>query len=66
MDQRVSPAIGGTEIVYFGTTNQPKKLKIGSDLSTDEMDSLIQLLISYLDIFAWFYENMPGLDPSIV
>ncbi|RVW68357.1 hypothetical protein CK203_063798 [Vitis vinifera] len=31
-----------------------------------ERDSLIQLLRSYLDVFAWSYEDMPGLDPSIV
>ncbi|RVW73255.1 hypothetical protein CK203_059159 [Vitis vinifera] len=28
-------------------------------------DSLIQLLRAYLDVFAWSYEDMPGLDPSI-
>ncbi|RVW20233.1 hypothetical protein CK203_110282 [Vitis vinifera] len=27
---------------------------------------LIQLLRAYLDVFAWSYEDMPGLDPSIV
>ncbi|RVW90362.1 Transposon Ty3-I Gag-Pol polyprotein [Vitis vinifera] len=43
-----------------------RELRIGSDLSTDERDSLIQLLRSYLDVFAWSYEDMPGLDPSIV
>ena len=36
------------------------------DLSTDESDSLAQLLRSYLDVFAWSYEDMSGLDPSIV
>ena len=36
------------------------------DLSTDERKSLIQLLRAYLDIFAWSYEDMSGLDPSIV
>ncbi|RVW68307.1 Retrovirus-related Pol polyprotein from transposon 17.6 [Vitis vinifera] len=66
VDQRVSPAVGDTEIVHFGTADQPRELRIGSDLSTDERDSLIQLLISYLDVFAWSYEDMPGLDPSIV
>ncbi|RVW93049.1 Transposon Ty3-I Gag-Pol polyprotein [Vitis vinifera] len=62
----VSPAVGDTEIVDFGTADQPRELRIGSDLSTDERDSLIQLLRSYLDVFAWSYEDMPGLDPSIV
>ncbi|RVW53449.1 Transposon Ty3-I Gag-Pol polyprotein [Vitis vinifera] len=66
VDQRVSPAVGDIEIVDFGTTDQPRELRIGSDLSTDERDSLIQLLRSYLDVFAWSYEDMPGLDPSIV
>ncbi|RVW77707.1 Retrovirus-related Pol polyprotein from transposon 17.6 [Vitis vinifera] len=44
VDQRVSPAVGDTEIVDFGTTDQPRELRIKSDLSTDERDSLIQLL----------------------
>ncbi|WKA00388.1 hypothetical protein VitviT2T_018743 [Vitis vinifera] len=66
VDQRVSPAVGDTEIVDFGTVDQPRELRIESDLSTDERDSLIQLLRSYLDVFAWSYEDMPGLDPSIV
>ncbi|RVW79677.1 hypothetical protein CK203_042423, partial [Vitis vinifera] len=58
VDQRVSPAVGDTEIVDFGTADQPRELRIGSDLSTDERDSLIQLLRSYLDVFAWSYEDM--------
>ncbi|RVX02937.1 hypothetical protein CK203_023144 [Vitis vinifera] len=52
IDQRVSPTVGDIEIVDFGIADQPRELTIGSDLSTDERDSLIQLLISYLDIFA--------------
>ncbi|WJZ81616.1 hypothetical protein VitviT2T_001450 [Vitis vinifera] len=66
VDQRVSPAVGDTEIVDFGTTDQPRELRIRLDLSTDERDSLIQLLRSYLNVFAWSYEDMPSLDPSIV
>ena len=52
--------------VSFGIENQPRELKIGSPLSTDERKRLIHLLRSYLDVFAWSYEDMPGLDPSIV
>ena len=65
IDQRVSPAVGDTEIVDFSTTDHPRELRIRSDLSTDERDGLIQLLRSYLDVFAWSYEDMPGLDLSI-
>ena len=35
-------------------------------MSVDERDSLLRLLRSYLDVFAWSYEDMPSLDPSIV
>ena len=66
IDQRDSPAVRDTEIVDFGTVDQPRELRIGSDLSADERDILIQLLMSYLDIFAWSYEDMPDLDLSIV
>ncbi|WJZ81167.1 hypothetical protein VitviT2T_001021 [Vitis vinifera] len=50
VDQRVSPAVGDTEIVDFGTADQPRELRIGSNLFADERDSLIQLLRSYLDV----------------
>ena len=39
-DQRVSLTTGDAEIVDFGTTHQLRELRIGLDLSTDEMDSL--------------------------
>ncbi|RVW21846.1 Retrovirus-related Pol polyprotein from transposon 17.6 [Vitis vinifera] len=55
-----------TRLLLRFRPDQPRDLRIGSDLSTDERDSLIQLLRSYLDVFAWSYEDMPGLDPSIV
>ena len=66
IDEKVSPAIGDVETVDFGIGDQPKELKIGSPLSTNERDRLIHLLKSYLDVFAWSYEDMSGLDPSIV
>ncbi|KAL6341350.1 hypothetical protein AAG906_032468 [Vitis piasezkii] len=42
------------------------ELGIGSSLSPDERSRLIDLLRSYLDVFAWSYEDMSGLDPTIV
>ena len=66
VDERVSPTIEDTEVVDFGTADQPRELRIGLDLSIDERDSLVQLLKSYLDVLAWSYEDMSGLDPSVV
>ncbi|RVW53223.1 hypothetical protein CK203_115593 [Vitis vinifera] len=66
IDQRVSLVTEDTEVVDFDTADQSRELRIGLDLSTDERDNLIQLLRLYLDVFAWSYEDMPGLDSSIV
>ncbi|RVX08373.1 hypothetical protein CK203_014115 [Vitis vinifera] len=65
-DQRVLFTTTDVKIVDFGTTDQPRELRIGLDLSTDERDNLIQLLRSYLNVFALSYEDMSGFDPSIV
>ncbi|KAL6323896.1 hypothetical protein AAG906_005893 [Vitis piasezkii] len=47
-------------------TDQPRELRIGLDLSTNERGGLAQLLRLYLNVFAWSNEDMSGLDPSIV
>ena len=65
-NERVSPPFDDLETVDLGTADQPRELRIGTTLSTDERDSLLRLLRSYLDVFAWSYEDMLGLDPSIV
>ena len=65
-DDRVSPHFNDLETVDLGTADQPRELRIGTALSIDERDSLLRLLRSYLDVCAWSYEDMPGLDPSIV
>ena len=65
-DRKVTPISGSTELTDFGASDQPKEIRIGSSLSPDERSRLINLHRSYLDVFAWSYEDMPGLDPSIV
>ena len=53
-------------MIDFGTPNQPREIRIGSSLSLDKRSRLIDLLRSYLDVFSWSYEDMRGLDSSIV
>ena len=64
-DRKVIPVSGSTELIDFGVPDQPREIRIGSSLSHDERSRLIDLLRSYLDVFAWSYEDMPGLDPTI-
>ena len=66
IDERVSPPFDDLETVDLGTADQPREMRIGTTLSADKRDSLLRLLRSYLDVFAWSYEDMPGLAPSIV
>ena len=65
-DRKVTPIIGSTKLIDFGTPDQPKEIRIGSSLSPDERSRLIDLLRSYFDVFSWSYEDMPRLDSSIV
>ncbi|RVX11208.1 Transposon Tf2-2 polyprotein [Vitis vinifera] len=65
-DRKVTPISSSTELIDFGAPDQPREIRIGSSLSPDERSRLIDLLRSYLDVFAWSYEDMPGLDPTIV
>ena len=65
-DRKVTPVSSSTELIDFGVPDQPREIRIGSSLSHDERSRLIDLLRSYLDVFAWSYEDMPGLDPTIV
>ncbi|KAI8538534.1 hypothetical protein RHMOL_Rhmol09G0111000 [Rhododendron molle] len=50
----------------IGSKNEPKMVKIGAKLSSQESEKLILLLKEYKDVFAWSYEDMPGIDPKIV
>ena len=65
-DRKVTLVYGSIELIDFGVPDQPREIKIGSSLSPDERSGLIDLLRSYLDVFAWSYEDMPGLEPTIV
>ena len=65
-DRKVTPVSDSIELIDFSVPDQPREIRIGFSLSLDERSRLIDLLRSYLDVFAWSYEDMPGLDPTIV
>ena len=43
----------------------PKLVKIAQDLSLEEEVKLIQTLRDYMDVFAWTYKDLKGVDPNI-
>jgi len=52
--------------VNLGSQDHPKPIFISESLSLTEKEELIILLKEYIDVFAWSYEDMPGLDPQVV
>jgi len=38
---------------------------ISESISPSEKEDLISLGREYIDVFAWIYEDMPGLDPQV-
>src|SRR4051812_38559168 len=49
----------------MGDEANPKPIYISDTLSQDEMPDLIALIREYIDVFAWHYEDMPGLDAKV-
>ena len=60
-----TPIIEETEKVNLSNSSDPKLVQIGLTLSQAERNDLIKLLSEYIDVFAWSYHDMPGVDPSI-
>ena len=44
---------------------EPKLVKVAQDLSPEEETKLIQTLKDYMDVFAWSYQDLKGVDPNI-
>ena len=44
----------------------PKPIFISSQLIAQEIERFVALLKRYVDVFAWTYDEMPGLDPGLV
>ena len=54
-----------TELFNLGTSDNPKNILIASDLTSDESKIMKELLTKRQKVFAWGYEDMPGIDRSI-
>ncbi|XP_058729317.1 uncharacterized protein LOC131601500 isoform X2 [Vicia villosa] len=62
----IQPHQEAIEMVNVGTKEQVREVKIGAALENSVKRRLIAMLKEYADIFAWSYEDMPGLDTNIV
>jgi hypothetical protein len=60
------PAAEERETINMGNDQSKKELKIGTLITPKQRVELIAILHEYTDVFAWSYEDMPGLNTNIV
>ena len=65
-EKKILPHQEVTKAINLGTEKEKKEVKIGTTLSFDTREKLIDLLRDYSDVFAWLYQDMPSLDTDIV
>ena len=65
-EKQILPHQEVTEAINLGTEEERREVKIRTTLSPTIKERLVDLLREYSDVFAWSYQDMPGLDTDIV
>ena len=65
-EKQILPHQEVTKVINLGTEEERREMKIRTTLSPTIREKLIDLLREYSDVFAWSYQDMPGLDTDIV
>uniref|UniRef100_A0A2N9EIR9 Reverse transcriptase domain-containing protein n=1 Tax=Fagus sylvatica TaxID=28930 RepID=A0A2N9EIR9_FAGSY len=66
-DEGSKPNIEELEIINLADEGEePREVKIGTRCASEQKEALIALLREFHEIFAWSYQDMPGLDTDIV
>ena len=55
MAVEISVKLGVSENIFIGQNSSP-----------EELQTYMALFKEFRDVFAWTYEEMPGIDPSII
>ncbi|KAI5431321.1 hypothetical protein KIW84_035483 [Lathyrus oleraceus] len=62
----IQPHLENLETVNLGSEDCVREVKIGALLEESAKKGLIEFLREYVDVFAWSYEDMPGMDTDTV
>ncbi|XP_017640077.2 uncharacterized protein LOC108481458 [Gossypium arboreum] len=65
-EKQILPYKESVEIVSLGGGQEKKEVKIGVCLTAKTKRDLIELHQEFKDVFAWSYQDMPGLNTDIV
>ena len=61
-EAKIKPTENETMKINLGSSKNPKEVKIGSTLSSEKQEELTKLIKEFPKVFAWSYEDMPGID----
>ena len=65
-EKTIQPHKEPLEVINLGSKDNKKEVMIGELLCPDVKKRMVEILRDYVDVFAWSYQYMPGLDTDIV
>ncbi|CAB4278491.1 unnamed protein product [Prunus armeniaca] len=65
MEEGGQATIDDLQKINLGTVDGPKPIFVSASSTQQELEEYTQLLQEYQDVFAWSYQDMPGLDPNV-
>ena len=65
-EKQILPHQEVTKAINLGIKEERREVKIGTTLSPTIREKFIDLFREYSDVFAWSYQDMPGLDTDFV
>ena len=65
-EAQIQPKEELEEVNLGASLGSPKPVFISSQLTTQEKEQLVALLKRYVNVFAWTYDKMLGLNPGMV
>ena len=65
-EHKPKPNLSETETNNVESTKDFKEIKISLHINQEIRKAIMQLLFDYKDVFAWSYDDMPGLSVDLV
>ncbi|XP_027166352.1 uncharacterized protein LOC113766349 [Coffea eugenioides] len=65
-EEKSKPNLEEIEVVNIGTETEVKEIKISIHLNKKQRKEMIEFLTMFQDVFAWSYNDMPGISTDIV
>ncbi|XP_071909679.1 uncharacterized protein [Coffea arabica] len=65
-EEKSKPNLEETEAVNIGTETEVKEIKVSIHLNKKQRKEMIEFLTMFQDVFAWSYDDMPGISTDIV